>query len=1189
MDNWRRPLDGEQQTTVNVDVYRADQKGGGRGHIEFTTGKDGTYLALVDLRDGPRAEGGTHHNTGHGLGRSILKAVAQATMDTPGVKNRLKLEADIDVGGYAWARMGFSPSKAQWGKMRKQLRADMGVWYDPDGRQSSPDRVREKAGERFRSHDSATMNWLLRRTRWDDGPGSMPGEGNPTSRIRDFDSQADFRTMLAFLDADTAPSAIGPFAASPAGRLLLGTDWDGSVNLKGQGSDAFWSYVDRVSKAASVPGEASQTPSEGRGRSSGVFLSSAGDLGTTDALTHGEILGENLLEVVPFARLLRAMRHHDEIAKALGPVVRDTDHVPTGYLDEVLTEIEKHLPGRHDQKSHGRRGGGRTREPRQLELPGMPPPNPEAGRERRAVLDATPLVRDIRENEIENPGSVMTDEWGDELTYEIIRDGWSTWSECRSIRQAAYQIVGLDVPQLPSDSPADPGVTSSASQGGWTGAPDPTRAESQHDAYVLLSALHETPAWSDTLYRGVDLSTSSTIAIQALEDMKPGDTFDMPLASFTDDRDQAVRFMDADSWEHSRPSFTEAATRRASMSPVDTGPEQVMFTLEKGAKAVTGDQISSPRYLSRDEVTDVAWRYEEAGHDRPKVGDFILEDVDPDGYYGWFDDDRGPHEYISGGRFRVVSVRRHPDGPLVVRLRQLGTFNPDDGTYHPIVKSLTAATHAVVNAIFDFPLAPKHPSRVAKHMPGRHDQRTHGRRGMAGGGSPIERLSRALPQADLSGLSGQDVAMSRTAINRNPSLTSHPGTSFTPAHGLRAYFHEGSAKGVLHITPTPDELAAVAATVESMSPDQRRAIKAVTFDTSGPKGTMLVDLLRWRALRDDLARLDRTDPEVQSALDEARELGFPEPTGDLTFRVAKHLPGRHDQKSHGRRGGGRVAEAVTDRVSEAGALRLLTAAMDDRPRTPPHMSIKRAEAEVAKVIDPNGYVDLGRLDPELAGEVAMAFTDFARDHPEAARHIAVVGLYTNVPDKDGNPRDLMRGAYAVTHEVTDGRTGESRAAVSLNPDLFREGGKGLEHLMHSRLSGHIVSSSVYGTLQHEFGHVLDQYHFHQQRPQGVGTDKTQHYLYDTKQHLGMDVMAGSMKPPMADLMPGELSTYAGRNWSEFLAEARTQRVLHGDNWARTWPSLDTILKRLEAEGPVPHSTSRVNLSTPRPVYSSSAP
>ena len=116
-----------------------------------------------------------------------------------------------------------------------------------------------------------------------------------------------------------------------------------------------------------------------------------------------------------------------------------------------------------------------------------------------------------------------------------------------------------------------------------------------------------------------------------------------------------------------------------------------------------------------------------------------------------------------------------------------------------------------------------------------------------------------------------------------------------------------------------------------------------------------------------------------------------------------------------------MAEAVTDRVSEAGALRLLTAAMDDRPRTPPHMSIKRAEAEVRKVIDPDGYVDLGRLDPALAGEVAMAFTDFARDHPEAARHIAVVGLYTTVPNKDGSTRDLMRDAYAVTHEVKDGK------------------------------------------------------------------------------------------------------------------------------------------------------------------------
>jgi hypothetical protein len=67
---------------------------------------------------------------GEGKGAGIGKAVLKAQFDEyerMGV-NRVVVHANIDVGGYAWARFGFVPTKRSWNDLRESMK----LWVNSD-------------------------------------------------------------------------------------------------------------------------------------------------------------------------------------------------------------------------------------------------------------------------------------------------------------------------------------------------------------------------------------------------------------------------------------------------------------------------------------------------------------------------------------------------------------------------------------------------------------------------------------------------------------------------------------------------------------------------------------------------------------------------------------------------------------------------------------------------------------------------------------------------------------------------------------------------------------------------------------------------------------------------------------------------------------------------------------------------
>jgi hypothetical protein len=96
-------------------------KGGMTGRITRTFMRDGDDL--VANHDGFVING---EGKGEGIGKRVLKAQFDE-YERMGVA-RVKVHANIDVGGYAWARFGFVPTQRSW----NELRASMKAWVNSD-------------------------------------------------------------------------------------------------------------------------------------------------------------------------------------------------------------------------------------------------------------------------------------------------------------------------------------------------------------------------------------------------------------------------------------------------------------------------------------------------------------------------------------------------------------------------------------------------------------------------------------------------------------------------------------------------------------------------------------------------------------------------------------------------------------------------------------------------------------------------------------------------------------------------------------------------------------------------------------------------------------------------------------------------------------------------------------------------
>ncbi len=111
---------------------------------------------------------------------------------------RIDLNANIDVGGYAWARYGFKPQSAGWWRMLR------------DGELSDRVRILKNTPAIFSSQEGQAVLTELNRLLKSNSPDS----------IRQV-AAMDFRV----------PSADGASLIPLGKRLLLGTDWFGEITL----------------------------------------------------------------------------------------------------------------------------------------------------------------------------------------------------------------------------------------------------------------------------------------------------------------------------------------------------------------------------------------------------------------------------------------------------------------------------------------------------------------------------------------------------------------------------------------------------------------------------------------------------------------------------------------------------------------------------------------------------------------------------------------------------------------------------------------------------------------------------------------------------------------------------------------------------------------------------------------------
>ena len=195
---------------------------------------------------------------------------------------------------------------------------------------------------------------------------------------------------------------------------------------------------------------------------------------------------------------------------------------------------------------------------------------------------------------------------------------WAMFGACRDIRESAYDLLGYeryDVFADPHLHGGDPGWG-----GGSTSAANPDAL-----AYHILEKLRDGDRLEMPVYRGV--ATYGFDPDTFINDLKEGDTFDLPIASFTGEQEIASKFGDS-----------------------------IIFKLEKGARYIKGGFMGLPEsVLQQMQEESGSPVYEEDFYDDPKYS-----------------------EIVSGGRFKVTRVRRN-GMTIVVSIRQVGVFNPDSG------------------------------------------------------------------------------------------------------------------------------------------------------------------------------------------------------------------------------------------------------------------------------------------------------------------------------------------------------------------------------------------------------------------------------------------------------------------------------------------------------------------------------
>lgn len=260
------------------------------------------------------------------------------------------------------------------------------------------------------------------------------------------------------------------------------------------------------------------------------------------------------------------------------------------------------------------------------------------------------------------------DDWDGQDAYyqqvEDTKDFWQVMEPCKQIRRAAAQIVGIDAPAI------DVLRDEKTMWGGHWYAEEPGRMEKA--AVLLMREVNEDEGRDYPFWRASGMADDQVD--QLLAEVKTGDLVDFPLLSFSSERQGLGRYIEGeDSQAKDRPP--------------------VLIKVEPGAKGFTSgpmSPVSQPKH-----IMDTA---------RAQYPD--TEDEEAFLYY-WEnvgDDNLVAHEVITGGRFRVKSIRKYKGG-LTITLTQLGTFDPDTGEVNMLRKADEVIVQsALFDSLFDSPM-----------------------------------------------------------------------------------------------------------------------------------------------------------------------------------------------------------------------------------------------------------------------------------------------------------------------------------------------------------------------------------------------------------------------------------------------------------------------------------------------------
>lgn len=231
---------------------------------------------------------------------------------------------------------------------------------------------------------------------------------------------------------------------------------------------------------------------------------------------------------------------------------------------------------------------------------------------------------------------------------EVIDDWTGTFDDAQMIRRQAALLVG-DMTEA-----ADPRLGKRDFFFHEGSGLDENRAM-QTAIHLLRGIRDDDPPGEFPLYRGV--TASNDRRERFLAEVKAGQTLSLPLMATTDSRKATETFGD-----------------------------DITFVIRGRIRAVVGLQMQEPTYQSWDEIPSElrSENYSPDGN-AYRPGSLISEEHDSEAFYSWSDDDKGPHEYITGGQFRVRQVMETTriaasgNRKITVVLEQIGVYDPDTG------------------------------------------------------------------------------------------------------------------------------------------------------------------------------------------------------------------------------------------------------------------------------------------------------------------------------------------------------------------------------------------------------------------------------------------------------------------------------------------------------------------------------